>query len=835
MGLVTYPPNYVNYNSLQSKNLVVVVEIEGIDLLSNIPAQSRWRYGDAGLVYGLPGVVYGGLRPVDGQRSLLSLDAGLTISQQIEPEQGRSSISTLTLPFIDKNSYMTQVCTPGLIVDDILGKKVKIHLGYQQNSYPEDYFIIFRGIVTSIEAGAGLFRLQFSDSQIKTKQDFFFTATSLLSSAIDDTVTTIPVNSNSDFHKKITGPDGTYFTGVKCFVLIDDEYIQYQQTGSESTGFGVNQFVGVLRGQRGTTAAPHDINSDVTASIEIQDHGIDMALRHMLSGWQGPYKSNIPIFSMFTTPDPLLGDIDGSIILPFGVDAVEDHGFAEGDFITVTGDSHGGNNGVVHVKGFLDLFGEPNRIVLTDGTFVSSIPSAALLSVRSQFDVYPDSCGAMLAGEDVDVAGHIQLKNEFLSQVENTFRMFITDTDSCKTYLESQVYLPMGAYSLTRFGRLSVGYTKPPIADERLQVVDLTTVLNAPQIKVTRSVNNRKFFNEIDYSLDADDQGNFTRVVRNFDSDSVSIIGITSILPIESKGSRTDLGFDAILDRRVRFFLGRYKNGAIMLNPQVNWETGSLIEAGDVVAVKDNGQLQICNFTTGQRNLGTQLFEVINRSMDIKSGNVSLQLLGGITNSANDRFATISPSSLVDTGSTTTTVRIKDSFGVIFFHNERRKWEDYVGLKIKIHSYDYTFDETVTLTSLSSTDKYAFTVDPPLSVAPPPDYIVDLADYSTSSDPSDQALVKTIHCFIDPTVLVTSGVSNTKFNVGAGDVAKFFVGTPISIHNTSYSIVSNERLVKSIVGTTIEADGDLGFTAAAGQQVELIGFSNDSGAPYRLV
>lgn len=842
MGLDQLPSNFLLFNDYQSKNLAIIVEIPGIDLLSNIQFFTKIRYGDPDLSYGVGGFDYGGLRPVGSQRNILSLDGGLTISQKLEPEQGRGSISMINLPFIDKDSYMSQVISPGLIIDDILGKEVKIYMGYTQISFPEDYFIIFRGVVTSVSAKAGLVTLQFSDTNVKRKQELFYQATTISTSAIDAVQTTIPVLSTIDFHKKILGPDGTYHPGVKCYLLIDTEYIEYQQTGHEGDGFGTNQFLHVVRGARGTTAAPHALpaipatSNNVTAAVEIQDHGIDMALQIMMSGWNGPYLSGVQIQNIKDTGDPLLGTIPGAITLPQGVDADQNYGLSAGDYLTISGDANSANNTTVVITGFDDQDGQPNRVIRTNGAaLVPSISSAGKLSVRSQFDVYPESCGLRLTGDQVDIATHLQLKDFFLSQAENSYRFFVNAVESSgKSFLESEIYLPMACYSLTKFGRLSMGITKPPLADQRFQILSKDNILNAHELSPARSVNNRKFFNEIQFSYNADDVGNFTTIDSTLDANSLNKINISSVLPIVTKGTRSDLGFAVVKERRTRFFLQRYANAALTLNPKVNWKVGVQIEAGDVLAVVDNGDLQIANFATGERNLGSQLFEVLDRSTDIKNGTVQLQLLGGVSGGINDRYATISPSSLVAVGSSTSVLRIKDSFGRIFSTDERKKWKDYVGLGIIVHDKKWTVVGTSFIGSLNAGDDHALNIDPALSFTPLEDYIVDIASYPANNDPNDQQLYKIVHAFIDPSVLVTGGVSTSSFTTSMGDISKFLVGQFVLVHSSDYSILSGEQRIVNVTGMTITVDASLGFTPSAGLEVELIGFL-DGGAPYRFI
>lgn len=157
-----------------------------------------------------------------------------------------------------------------------------------------------------------------------------------------------------------------------------------------------------------------------------------------------------------------------------------------------------------------------------------------------------------------------------------------------------------------------------------------------------------------------------------------------------------------------------------------------------------------------------------------------------------------------------------------------------------MHSYDFTQDETVTLLGFDASDNYRMLVDPPLSFIPAPGYVVDPVEYPTSTIASYQALWKLIHVFWTPSVVITSGVSSTSFNVGVGDAAKFNPGQPLYTHNAAYStlfgseVLSNEVRILSVVGTLVTVDSDLGYTPSAGDIAELIGFA-DQGPPYRWI
>jgi len=842
MAFSNYPDKYLRFNEQTVKNLRIVVDIDGLDLITSSAIYTRVRYGDPDINYGDPGLVYGGLRRLDTYqgrevKDILSLDSSsLHISQRLEPEQGRGAVSTMSLAFVDRDNYMTQVISPGVIIDEILGRQCVVYLGFEQISFPDDYITIFRGRISDVKSHPGLVILQLSDPNLIRRQNVFFIAQTKLSTGITNLDTTIDVTSNSDFSLPILGPNGSYDTAIKTFFIIDDEWIEY-----DATGFGTNQFTSVTRGARGTTAASHTAGADVQAAIQIEDHAIDMALKIMLSGWNGPWKENVPILNIVFTGDPILDDQPRAIILRAFTDAVRDFGLVIGDYVTITGDANPLNNVTGRITRFADLFDQSNRIIYLDVDLYSSISSAAVLSFRSQYDTYPDNCGVRLNNNEVDIEQHLFLKNTFLGQSANSLRFFLQDKETAKTFIESEIYLPMSLYSLTRQGKLSAGITKPPIADQKLIFLNIDNIIEPQNIIPTRGINNRKFFNEITYQFDADDNNNFLQTERYLDTESLSLVGISKELPIKSRGIKTDLGTPALLEKRALFMLSRYKRGATVLPVKVNYDAGSQIEAGDVVAIQDdvNGEatLKITNFATGERNFGVQLMEVVDRDFDIRNGTVNLQLVAGVGADATDRFATISPSSIVGSGSTTSRIRIKDSFGALFPGNESEKWRDYQGQHIVVHNFDQSVYEQVTLTQISPTDNTILEVSPALSFVPVEnEHYVNIPAYPDSADRNQEAIYKAIHAFLDPQVIVVSGLSTTQFTVAPSDITKFFVGSRVRVHSFDYSIDSDDKVVTAIdtLTYTVTVGVSLGFTPAAGQQIDLIGFRDASGA-YRFI
>lgn len=909
-----YPPKYLTINAGNTKRLNTVVKIEGLpDLFSTVPFYTKVRYGDPGIVYGLPGLTYGGLRLVTGSRNYLMNDSGLVISQKIEPEQGRGSVQTMSLKFIDKDGYMSELIAPGVLLDEPLGNKlVTIYTGYVNSSFPDDYFRVFRGFISNTTSGAGWVSLELSDANIKNRQDVFqgavttlafgmtaIQANAILGSTSGMFVPVIGVNGKNDWQIQdlnlvgdaiisnpilsgfssitgiqdgmgVSGPgirDGTIvvshnvtfntinispapiatngpvtftFSGaidlsqsVRRWVLIDSEYM-------EVTAHGVvdGQNVNVFRSNTGTTSdrntTPdvHDAQTAVTEAIQIYGNPIDLALKIYLSGWGGPWISGQTCVAVGTTTD--IDNPNTSAIL-FDVDIDDAYGLTPGDTVTITG-SGAGNNGTFFVTDVQDtLDGDPNRILVVSHVFSPEFPASGVaLAFRSQYDTLPVNCGLKNTPQDVDVATFQKLRRLFFSSGQYVMRIFLTGVQTGKDFIESELFLPIGAYSITRLGRLSLAVTAPPIGSQQVIQLDETNVIKPETITVVRALNNRRFYNVVQYNYDVDDGGNFQSQTNLIDANSQGKVNITSLLPVNSLGVHSDIGGQVIVAQRGTFLLNRFKDAAYQINLQTNWEVGSLIEVGDVVVVKDPGTLQITDLETGKRGLGTRLFEVISRTLSIKTGNAQLVLLSSLGYTLGQRYATVSPSSQVVAGSTTSSVMIQDSYGALYPGNEAKKWRSFTGLPVVVHSYDWTRVGSAVFIGFDPTNRYRMLLATPLGFTPQPDDIVDVAPYGSGTDPNYIAAYKALYAFLDPTLTIVTGISGTQFTLSGGDAAQVQVNQAVLVHNSDYTVLSPECIVLSVIGTTVTLKTPLGFTPSAGQKVELVGFP-DGGGPYRFL
>lgn len=911
-----YPDIYQLNNNNLTKFLNVVVQVEDSPYLFGlVPTYTKIRYGDPDVHYG-DGYVYGGYRLLKNVKPYLSIDSNLSLSQKIEPEQGKGSASTLTLQFVDVDGFMTKFVSPGQILNEPLGgKQVKVWLGYAQNSsFPEDYYVVFRGYITATKSVATKITMELTDANYKTKQQSCFLGKSSLRpinnpyvpadvntgtdrfninahqfvqgyivnfgptppSPLDPTAsyyivnpttnsfqvsstlngppinlldqgsgpqvasltdlgtfaTTIPLQDTSGFMIPIQGPDLTFDPAAGTFVYVDAESMQYVSPGQ----VGTNTIL-VSRGARGTTAANHAVSQDVTAptvatsQFEITGNIIDNSLKLMLSGWNGPWKTGAALRSFGITDDIDIGILQKGITLPDGINAIEDYGQAVGDYIYVSGSAF--NDGTYTVAGFLDARGYPNNVILVNQFVTPEANTVGVAAFRSQYDTLPVNCGNMLRPLDVDVATWRKTKQLFAFQPDNTFRNLINDPIAAKDFIESEYMMPGGMYLITRFGRISVSATKPPLAGEILVILNKDSVIEPQNIQVVRSTTTRRFYNEVQYYYDTDDGGTQTSVDAIIDSQSLSDTTISSVLPINANGLKTDLGAESFIKRRGGYILARYKNAAVEITIKTNWKAGSLIQVSDTVALYDEGGLQISNFATGERDLGAQLYEVISWTLDIKSGTATLVLLTQLGYTVSDRFCGIAPSSIIDAGATTTRIPLLISYGGRYPNQEFKKYTPIVGDLICVHSPDFTFYEERTLIGFDSV-KPNTAIIAALSAPPPAGYIFECAQYPNDSNPKLQQKTKLLFSFVDPTLTVTSGTSTTVFDVSAPDAAKIPSNGVVMIHNSDYSRESSEASILTVVGTTVTLKTAIEFIPQAGDFVELVGFL-DLGGPYRIL
>jgi hypothetical protein len=226
--------------STKEPNMVLV--IDGIEKVFGASVVRAYvRIGDEGLVIGDPetdpdAFYIGGMHAYPNQDNLITPDGTSTsIKQTLDIDKGLgSSISNMSISLMD-DGYVTQLITPGEIVDDILQRKCLVYYGFAGTAWPEDYTVIFRGVVTDISSDAGKVTFQLNSPDDKKRTNIFKQIKTNLLASISNSLTTLPVESVEGMLVPIAGPFGTD-TAFAGYVRIDDELIKYTSTRVAQTG-----------------------------------------------------------------------------------------------------------------------------------------------------------------------------------------------------------------------------------------------------------------------------------------------------------------------------------------------------------------------------------------------------------------------------------------------------------------------------------------------------------------------------------------------------------------------------------------------------------------------
>jgi len=698
----------------------IVLTIDGVDeIFGAVEILRLVKIGDPGLLIDGSWLI-GGSLSVEDQASLLSLDGSTTsIQQQLQPDRGiGSSVSSMDIKLVDINEEITRLISPGEVVADVLGRSCNVYLGFAGLSYPDDYVKLFRGVIDDIRAGAGYVILTISHPDQKKRQDLFIAGETSLNGGINNSVTTITVDDTSQFLAPVNGPSGSPDTSVIFAVRIDDEIIRY-------TGTTPTTLTGCTRGYLSTTAASHSTDTNVTSFFRLQGNVMDLSLKLMLSGWDGPFISGLTITNFNVVDDG--SSVANSIF--FETENVADtYGLIVGDYITTTGASNGANN--VSLKQIESIVEDGNGVYLTitGVSFVDEEDTAGTISFRSQYDTLGAGCGLKMAPDEVDVTEHLTLQRRYLSSFDYDF--YIKDTIQAKDFIEQELYLPCGAYSVPRKAKASVGFHIGPIPGLDIKTLSSENVSNASKIILRRTIA-RNFYNTVVYKFDEDVlEDKFLSGTVTTDATSRTRIPVgTRALTIISKGMRTSLDGVNLADDATERRLNRYKYAAEFFEKiEVLYGVGFAIEIGDLVLLDND--LNIVDSTSAVRGGSIKFYEVINKTIDIKTGKVSLSLTD-INYSTAARYGLIGPASLIDTGISGTQFRITQTGNSLFGADEGGKWSRYTSPAVRVRSSNYvTRNATSVITNVSGN---VITVSPTLGFTPQMGDKLEFAHYNSMS------------------------------------------------------------------------------------------------------
>jgi hypothetical protein len=671
----------------------IVLEIDGYPkIYGSSDILKLVRIGDVDLYIDGTWTI-GGSNPIENQRSLMSFGSGgasstsTKITQQLNTDTGESSgISSMQIVLVDKDLEISKLITPGLVLSDMLARRCRIWLGFVGTNYKDDFITIHRGIIDDITADAGSVTFNISHPDQKKRQELFTPEQTTLSGAITSSATSIVLTSAVNFLSTIAGPSGAIDTDLETLVQIDDEIIKY-------TGISTNTLTGCTRGYNATAAVAHSSGVNVDQRFMLAGNAVKMAEKIMLSGWNGPCIENIST-PKFVQVDSLT-NVANSIFIET-TSTNRDYGLIIGDYVSVAGATNGANNFTNRRVTSIEVSSEGSYVVVDGAALVVESDSAALMSIRSQFDVWPVGLG--MATDEVDVLEHERIYRTFLSSF--SYRFLIKDSITGKEFIEKQLFRPASMFTIPKNAQSSVGYHIGPIPSSKIKTLSADNITNAKDLRVRRGIG-KNFYNTVVYKFDATIADVYKGGVVYTSATSRDRIDVgTRPLVIESNGMRSDLFAQSISLNASRRRLNRYKYGAEYIDGlKIKFADGYSIDVGDILLADFTG-LNVVNTTDGNRSPALKFYEVQNKSLDIKTGEISISLTDTNFSTAS-RYGLISPSSRVKTVISTTQIAIESSYASVYGENEGQKWSRYAGENIRMRDSAFTRSEPNIIKSVS--------------------------------------------------------------------------------------------------------------------------------------
>lgn len=610
---------------------------------------------------------------------------------------------------------------------------------------------------------------------------------------------------------------------LTTYISIGEELIRYKNIVS-----GI-YLTDLMRSQNNSIPSVHNAESKINRIVRLKGNGIELILKLLLSNGPEFFIENLNVDSINVINSET--EINNSLYFA-DINIEEEYGVSRGDFVTIDNAANPSNNKTAMILE-IGLFGSSGSYIILSESLISEPTTSATINIKSQFNVLPFGVG--FVPNEVDVKQHLFIRDTFLPNVE--LDLIADSIPNGKEFIEQEFYLPLGCYSVPRKGRSSIVYQSPPLPNYEVVTLNLRNVVNPSDLVVRRSMS-ENFFNEVIFNYNYDIIKNeYARNLITSSSQSKSRINVGSKpFTITSKALRSSSGADEIASQSSNRYLRRYQFGAEFIKGiKVLYGQGYQIEIGDVVNV-DYGNLKLSNFSSGTRTNGNKLMEVLNKTVDSKTGEIVLDVVNTIFG-VNDRLGLISPSSMTGSGSTFNKLIIVKSFSTQSYERESMKWTTggYVGQMITVRNEDYTESYNTIIRGFDNNDPQGMLVDP-LPVEVGENFIIENPRYPDSEDPEELLFWKSRHAYFSPQVKVVNSVaiSPFEFEVSPSDADKFFIGSEVLIHDYGYVQVANETTVSEINGNIIKIKDNAGFGIDENHFVDLIGFKDKTSA-YRII
>lgn len=777
----------------RTKSLNLILEIDGIPIIySSIGVTQAVRIGMEGLRIGNDWVI-GGQFQSDNNRDVISLKDGTTrnLTQQIQEDKSAStSVKSMNISLVDKDFRVSDDILNDTFIDEVMNRRCTIYLGLIGGvTHPEDSVRIFAGNISDVKLEAGLVKLLIQAPETLKRQD-------ILSQYKGNLAQDATASDSTIYLEDVSGLT-VQADSINTYVRINDEIIKYEQID-----FVNDALLFCDRGQLNSVAATHETGDDVESIYQLYGNPLNLVLG-LLTG--GPKRQIIK--SQVTR-------IDGQRVYFVDANTIEEQGVTIGDDFRVVGSTV--DTGLNTVADFGFELGE--AYIETDvdlGTFTGLTDEEC--EFFSQYRL--PTIGAGIETSQIDVAQFEKIQTLFGAGFPD-IDIYVKDNLELQPFIDEILY-SIGAISLERKGRISITYSAPPLADGQTRILTNADIVNPDKIQSKRSVNSR-FYNVVEYaydefSLTEDRQRKNIRI--SADSQNRIAIG-KKVFRIDARGLRADAR--DFIEAQSRRYLDRYKFGAESFDIRTTFRFGFPLEVGDVILFAPEN-LRIWDYNNKSFNFVPRMMEIVNKNIDYTTGACRLTIAD--TNFGNDiRFSTIGPASYIDTGSTTTLLKLKKLVTTDEDTDEGYKWENFEGQNILIRNEDYTYQEIINLVRVSATNGNELEVTGLVS-SPSEDLIIELPGYDSATD-----IQKALHGFICPKDEIQSVANQRTFDVADG--SQFFTNCLIDIYNNDYSVSQVGAVVESVAGNTITLTSNADVTLVTGLKIGRIGFASDQGNAY---
>lgn len=401
---------------------------------------------------------------------------------------------------------------------------------------------------------------------------------------------------------------------------------------------------------------------------------------------------------------------------------------------------------------------------------------------------------------------------------------FVGEEITVKEFIEKEILLPIGCYSLPKIGgKFSIGVLTPPLLVDRI-TLECCNIVNPDKLAIERSLT-RNFYNVVSYKFDKDQvDDKFTRGRIEISPNFLNVIEFgEKFLDIEAKYYR-NLDADNFFDYTADKLLDRYSLGAeFIAGVKVQYSVGIYIDIGDVV-VFDGSELFMSEFKDSQRVYKPKLMEVVNKSINFVTGECTLDLLN-TAYSLNGRFGIISLSANIE-NIFINSVQISSIDSV----SSISSWTKYIGEKVIIYSKNNdfgAFGDCIEVTVQSVVGDIITFVENPIDVnwalLNSYDLVLSISNYSSVSEDTKNEFV-----FLGQTQACT--IVGQSVNFGAfSDLPNS--GTLV-IHDEDWNN-PEEIKIKNKTGNIIILESP---PTQQGNLLATIGaMTNDDGLPYRYI